>query len=93
MIRVGQVYCERGKQQYRPGEQPRKPRLWLVVNAPHPVVLAAMPEGASWQATLVNLESGGVRRVNVGVLQHPTSKRAFELWLDVGSFASSLEVR
>lgn len=90
MIRVGQVYCERGKQQYRPGEQPRKPRLWLVVKAPAAYLT---PQHGAWQATLVNLESGGVRRVNVGVLQHPTSKRAFELWLDVGSFAPSLEVR
>lgn len=79
-VRVGQVWCERGKETYRPGETPKKPRLWLVVKVPLGASHSA-PHGA-WQTTLVNLETGGRRRVNIGVISRSSAKRGWQLWLD-----------
>lgn len=88
-VRVGQVWCERGKEVYRAGETPKKPRLWLVVKVPGKASFSN-PHGA-WQATLVNLETGGGRRVNLGVLSRSSARRGWELWLDPLTKAEQIE--
>jgi hypothetical protein len=78
-IRSGQVWVERGKEEYRPGETAKKPRLWLVLRGPH----KRGPAPASRvQVELMNLESAGVRRVNLESFRRKGKKRAWELWLD-----------
>jgi hypothetical protein len=90
-VRVGQIWVERGKETYRPGETPKKPRLWLVVKVPTGASFSA-PHGA-WQATLVNLETGGRRRVNLGVLARSSARRGWEMWHDSPSPGGATEPR
>lgn len=81
-ILPGSVWVERGKMEYKTGETPRRPRLWLVLRGPHkhrPNNVAIEPRV---QVELMHLESGGTRRVNVTAFRARGNKRAWEKWLD-----------
>lgn len=90
-IRPGQVWVEAGKPEYRPGETPRRQRLWLVLKAPFEArtnKLAMIPRA---QVELMNLETANVRRVNLRVFQQPSKKRAWEMWLEAGTVPDLIE--
>ncbi len=59
---VGEVWLELGKASYRVGETPAQQRLWLVVDE-----LPSL-HGGPPQLRLLQLESGGERRINMGKL-------------------------
>lgn len=68
--------------EYKTGETPRRPRLWLILKGPHthrPNTQAIEPRV---QVELFHLESGGIRRVNLTAFRARGNKRAWELWLD-----------
>lgn len=90
-ILPGQVWVERGKEEYRPGETPRKQRLWLILKAPHEARtnrFAVMPRV---QVEMMNLETANVRRVNLRTFQSPSKKRAWDLWLEPGTVPDLIE--